>query len=108
MSLPPALIFLFLFHSPKPFFEGEAGSYYKWSPSDHPILAQANVAAGRLLLRPRAFAIPHYSDCSKVGYVLRGYYMLEENLILTNLQNDHKFISKKYNIVILWRVVVSS
>lgn len=58
--------------SPKPFFEGDGGSYHKWLPSDYPLLAQTNVAAGRLLLRPRGFALPHYADSSKVGYVLRG------------------------------------
>lgn len=58
--------------NPKPFVEGEAGSYYKWLPSDYPLLAQTKVAAGRLLLRPRGFALPHYADCSKFGYVLQG------------------------------------
>lgn len=58
--------------NPKPFFEGEGGSYLKWLPSDYPLLAQTNVAGGRLLLRPRGFAVPHYADCSKFGYVLQG------------------------------------
>ncbi|XP_022985328.1 12S seed storage protein CRD-like [Cucurbita maxima] len=58
--------------NPKPFTEVEAGSYHKWLPSEYPLLAHNKVAAGRLLLRPRGFVVPHYADCSKVGYVLQG------------------------------------
>jgi len=52
--------------------EGDGGGYYTWSTSEVPLLAEKNVSAGRLLLRPRGFALPHYSDVSKVGYVIQG------------------------------------
>ncbi|KGN57581.1 legumin J [Cucumis sativus] len=57
---------------PSNFFTGEGGSFHKWFPSDFPIISQTKVGAGRLLLHPRGFAVPHNSDSSKVGYVLQG------------------------------------
>ncbi|TKY60162.1 Glutelin type-A 2 [Spatholobus suberectus] len=56
----------------QPMFEGDGGSYYTWSSSQMPILAETNVGAGRLVLQPRGFALPHYADSSKVGYVIEG------------------------------------
>ncbi|TKY60163.1 Glutelin type-A 2 [Spatholobus suberectus] len=56
----------------QPMFEGDGGSYYTWSSSQMPILAKTNVGAGRLVLQPRGFALPHYADSSKVGYVIEG------------------------------------
>lgn len=53
-------------------FEGDGGGYYTWSSSQMPVLANANVGAGRLVLHPRGFALPHYGDSSKVGYVIEG------------------------------------
>ncbi|CAJ1938303.1 unnamed protein product [Sphenostylis stenocarpa] len=53
-------------------FEGDGGGYYTWSSSQVPLLAQKNVGAGRLVLQPRGFALPHYADSSKVGYVIQG------------------------------------
>ncbi|KAK7399676.1 hypothetical protein VNO78_10864 [Psophocarpus tetragonolobus] len=53
-------------------FEGDGGSYYSWSSSEMPILARTNVGAGRLVLHPRGFALPHYADSSKIGYVIQG------------------------------------
>ncbi|XP_038696923.1 11S globulin seed storage protein 2-like [Tripterygium wilfordii] len=53
-------------------FEGEGGSYHKWSASTSPVLGESKVGAGRLVLQHRGFALPHYADCSKVGYVLQG------------------------------------
>ncbi|KAI9184767.1 hypothetical protein LWI28_000889 [Acer negundo] len=55
--------------SSKLMFEGEGGSYYSWSS---PVLGDAKVGAGVLVLKPGGFALPHYADCSKVGYVLQG------------------------------------
>ncbi|KAK0599036.1 hypothetical protein LWI29_001775 [Acer saccharum] len=55
--------------SSKLMFEGEGGSYYSWSS---PVLGDAKVGAGLLVLKPGGFALPHYADCSKVGYVLQG------------------------------------
>ncbi|KAF9666800.1 hypothetical protein SADUNF_Sadunf16G0266200 [Salix dunnii] len=37
-----------------------------------PMLGKERVGAGRLVLRPRGFALPHYADSSKIGYVLQG------------------------------------
>lgn len=53
-------------------FEGDGGAYYIWSSSDAPVLAEAKVGAGKLVLQPHGFALPHYSDSSKLGYVLQG------------------------------------
>ncbi|XP_020213705.1 11S globulin [Cajanus cajan] len=53
-------------------FEGDGGGYYTWSSSQVPLLAKNNVCAGRLLLHPRGFALPHYADSSKIGYVIQG------------------------------------
>ncbi|KAJ7946629.1 Glutelin type-A 2 [Quillaja saponaria] len=52
--------------------EVEGGKYESWSSSKFPLLGKTNVGAGRLTLQPRGFALPHYADSSKVGYVLQG------------------------------------
>ncbi|PSS02867.1 13S globulin basic chain like [Actinidia chinensis var. chinensis] len=56
----------------KKVFEGDGGSYWSWSSSKFPLLSEAKVGAGRLLLHPRGFALPHYADSSKIGYVVQG------------------------------------
>ena len=53
-------------------FEGEGGAYYSWSSSEFPILGEGKVGAGKLVLQPRGFALPHYAGSSKIGYVLGG------------------------------------
>ncbi|XP_015893696.3 glutelin type-D 1 [Ziziphus jujuba] len=53
-------------------FEGEGGGYYLWSSKEFPLLAQTKLGAGKLVLKPNGFALPHYADSSKVGYVLQG------------------------------------
>lgn len=53
-------------------FEGDGGCYYIWLSSQVPVLAKTNVGAGHLVLHPGGLALPHYGDCSKVGYVLEG------------------------------------
>lgn len=53
-------------------FEGDGGAYYIWSSSDVPALVEAKVGAGKLVLQPHGFALPHYADSSKLGYVLQG------------------------------------
>ena len=50
-------------------FEGDGGGYYIWS---FPALGEANVGAGKLVLKPSGFALPHYADSAKLGYVLQG------------------------------------
>lgn len=53
-------------------FEGDGGAYYSWSTSEIPLLGEAKVGAGKLVLQPRGFALPHYADSSKLGFVLQG------------------------------------
>lgn len=53
-------------------FEGDGGSYNFWSSSDLLLLKEAKVGAGKLVLKPLGFALPHYADASKIGYVLEG------------------------------------
>ncbi|KAK7318735.1 hypothetical protein RJT34_03442 [Clitoria ternatea] len=50
-------------------FEGEGGGYYSWLNSE---LGKTNLGAGHLVLHPRGFALPHYADSSKIGYVIQG------------------------------------
>ncbi|OIW00567.1 hypothetical protein TanjilG_24297 [Lupinus angustifolius] len=52
--------------------EGEGGGYYNWTSSQMPLLAKNNLCAGRLVLHPQGFALPHYADASKLGIVLQG------------------------------------
>ncbi|KZV14745.1 11S globulin seed storage protein 2 [Dorcoceras hygrometricum] len=49
-----------------------AGTYYEWTPAKSPLLKAANLGAGKLVLHPRGFALPHYSNCPKIGYVIQG------------------------------------
>ncbi|XP_011088119.1 glutelin type-A 3 [Sesamum indicum] len=53
-------------------YEGDAGGYYSWTGAKSPAIPQAKVAAGKLVLRPRGFALPHYADTFKIGYVAQG------------------------------------
>ncbi|XP_062113029.1 cocosin 1-like [Humulus lupulus] len=53
-------------------FEGEGGEYHSWSSKDFPLLPENKIGGGVLLLNPRGFALPHYADCSKIGFVLQG------------------------------------
>ncbi|KHN33417.1 Glutelin type-A 1 [Glycine soja] len=57
---------------PKKVYGANGGSYYAWSPSDLPMLHQGNIGAAKLALNKNAFALPRYSDSSKVAYVLQG------------------------------------
>uniref|UniRef100_A0A0A0K550 Cupin type-1 domain-containing protein n=1 Tax=Cucumis sativus TaxID=3659 RepID=A0A0A0K550_CUCSA len=84
--------------NPRKHFEGVGGSYNKWYPSDYPLLAQSKVGAGMLLLHPRGFAILHYSDASKVGYVLRGNNGVT-GFIFPNTSNEEVIKLKKGDII---------
>ena len=53
-------------------YEGEGGGYYVWSNSKTPLLSQSKLGGGKLLLHPLGFALPHYADSSKIGFVLQG------------------------------------
>ncbi|XP_031254460.1 legumin type B-like [Pistacia vera] len=57
---------------PKTIFEGEGGSYSSWSSSEFSLLAEVKVGGGLLVLKPGGFALPHYADSKKLGYVLQG------------------------------------
>ncbi|XVF01136.1 hypothetical protein REPUB_Repub04eG0062400 [Reevesia pubescens] len=57
---------------PRTFLEAEAGVYYTWSSSDSLVLREAKVGAGKLVLKPQGFVLPHYADCPKIGFVLEG------------------------------------
>ncbi|PRQ17799.1 putative rmlC-like jelly roll protein [Rosa chinensis] len=49
-------------------FEGDGGGYHTWSA---PALGKAKVGAGKLVLKPSGFALPHYADSAKLGYVVQ-------------------------------------
>ncbi|PIN06218.1 hypothetical protein CDL12_21231 [Handroanthus impetiginosus] len=53
-------------------YEGEGGGYYAWTGAKFPVLAEAELGAGKLVLQPRGFALPHYADTDKIGYVIQG------------------------------------
>nr|BAJ96477.1 predicted protein [Hordeum vulgare subsp. vulgare] len=56
----------------KALVKSDAGAYVAWSGTDQPELAAEGLGCGLLLLRPLSFALPHYADSPKFGYVLRG------------------------------------
>ncbi|XP_061375784.1 glutelin type-D 1-like [Gastrolobium bilobum] len=56
----------------KKVYGGNGGSYYTWSPSELPMLREGNIGAAKLALEKNGFAVPRYSDSSKVAYVLQG------------------------------------
>lgn len=56
----------------KQVYGGNGGSYHAWSPSELPMLREGNIGAAKLALQTNGFAIPRYSDSSKVAYVLQG------------------------------------
>lgn len=53
-------------------YGGDGGAYYAWSPSELPMLREGNIGAAKLALEKNGFALPRYSDSSKVAYVLQG------------------------------------
>ncbi|KAF0905841.1 hypothetical protein E2562_008876 [Oryza meyeriana var. granulata] len=56
----------------KPLVENQAGSYLAWSGKDQPAVAGEKLGCGLLVLKPLGFALPHYADSGKFGYVLGG------------------------------------
>ncbi|KAG8057680.1 hypothetical protein GUJ93_ZPchr0002g22971 [Zizania palustris] len=56
----------------KPLVENDAGSYVAWSGKDQPAVAGEKLGCGVLVLKPLGFALPHYADSCKFGYVLGG------------------------------------
>lgn len=58
--------------------ETDGGAYYTWLDSDtssSPVLDQSKIGAGKLVLHPRGFALPHYADSYKIGFVIQGTYI---------------------------------
>lgn len=53
---------------------GNGGYYYAWSPAELPMLREGNIGASKLALEKNGFALPRYSDSSKVAYVLQGTF----------------------------------
>ncbi|GAB4824355.1 hypothetical protein Ancab_007243 [Ancistrocladus abbreviatus] len=53
-------------------YGGDGGSYFAWCPSELRMLREGNIGAAKLALEKNGFALPHYSDSSKVAYVLQG------------------------------------
>ncbi|GFP99198.1 11s globulin seed storage protein 2 [Phtheirospermum japonicum] len=53
-------------------YDGEGGAYYAWTAAKSPVLSEAALGAGKLVLQPRGFALPHYADTFKIGYVVQG------------------------------------
>lgn len=56
----------------KKVYGDNGGSYYAWSPSELAMLREGNIGAAKLALQKNGFALPSYSDSSKVAYVLQG------------------------------------
>lgn len=56
----------------KAIVQSDAGSYVAWSGAEQPAVAAEKLGCGLLVLKPLGFALPHYADSSKFGYVLQG------------------------------------
>ncbi|XP_057955706.1 glutelin type-D 1-like [Malania oleifera] len=56
----------------KKLYGDNGGSYHAWCPSELPMLREGNIGAAKLALEKDGFALPRYSDSSKVAYVLQG------------------------------------
>ncbi|XP_048575237.1 11S globulin seed storage protein 2-like [Triticum urartu] len=56
----------------KALVQSDAGAYVAWSGVDQPELTAEGLGCGLLVFRPLSFALPHYADSHKFGYVLRG------------------------------------
>ncbi|KQJ95664.1 uncharacterized protein LOC100838004 [Brachypodium distachyon] len=56
----------------KALVQADAGAYLAWSGADQPPVAAQGLGCGLLVLKPLGFAMPHYADSNKFGYVLAG------------------------------------
>ncbi|KAI7728461.1 hypothetical protein M8C21_030013 [Ambrosia artemisiifolia] len=86
-------------------FEGDSGGYYVWSNEKTPLLSDTKLAAGKLLLHPLGFALPHYADCNKIGFVLEGAITI--GLVPPNSSEETVLLIKKGDVVPLIAGVVS-
>uniref|UniRef100_A0A5B7ACU3 Putative glutelin type-A 3 n=1 Tax=Davidia involucrata TaxID=16924 RepID=A0A5B7ACU3_DAVIN len=78
-------------------FDGDGGSYYSWSSSKTPLLSVAKVGAGRLMLQPWGFALPHYADSSKISYVLQGSCMV--GMVFPTSSEEKTLMIKKGDVI---------
>ncbi|KAM7474613.1 hypothetical protein LguiB_021856 [Lonicera macranthoides] len=74
-------------------FEGEGGGYYSWSSAKSPFLSEAKIGAGKLVLQPGGFALPHYSDSHKIGYVIQGVCTV--GMVAPNSSEETVLVIKK-------------
>nr|GLL25023.1 11S globulin seed storage protein 2-like [Ipomoea trifida] len=75
-------------------YEGEGGGYYTWSTSGAPFLSQAKLGAGKLVLQPNGFVLPHYTDAKRIGYVLQEMvFNLENASPFANIKNGGSLVS---------------
>ncbi|KAK4254381.1 hypothetical protein QN277_009771 [Acacia crassicarpa] len=79
-------------------FEGDGGAYSFWSTSQVPLLSNNNVAAGCLKLQPHGFALPHYADSPKIGYVLQGTHGIV-GMVLPNAGKEVVLKLKKGDVI---------
>ncbi|CAH1426241.1 unnamed protein product [Lactuca virosa] len=86
-------------------YEGEGGAYYAWSTSKSPLLMESKLAAGWLLLHPLGFALPHFSDSSKLAYVLEGKCTV--GMVAPNSSEETVVVIKKGDVLPLPRGTVS-
>ncbi|PIA62802.1 hypothetical protein AQUCO_00200669v1 [Aquilegia coerulea] len=74
-------------------FDGEGGSYYSWTSAEFPILSDAKLGAGKLVLQPLGLALPHYADSAKIGYVTHGSGLV--GILLSGSSEDKVLKLKK-------------
>ncbi|XP_071727008.1 glutelin type-D 1-like [Rutidosis leptorrhynchoides] len=86
-------------------FEGDSGGYYLWSNANTPLLTESKLGAGKLLLHPLGFAIPHYSDSSKIGFVVEGSCTV--GLVTPNNSEEKVLLIKKGDVIPLVAGVIS-
>ncbi|CAN1807975.1 hypothetical protein LINPERHAP1_LOCUS25249 [Linum perenne] len=53
-------------------YEGDAGSYHAWCPDDLVMLRRGNIGGAKLSVQKHGFSPPHYSDSSKIAYVIQA------------------------------------
>ncbi|KAJ0935012.1 putative rmlC-like cupin domain superfamily, rmlC-like jelly roll protein [Helianthus annuus] len=89
----------------KTLFEGDSGGLYAWSNSKTPLLSDLKVGAGKLLLHPFGFFLPHYGDSNKICFVLEGTVTV--GLVTPNSPEEKVLLIKKGDAVPVSMGVVS-
>lgn len=58
--------------------------YYCWSPLKYfSLLGDTKVGAGKVVLQPRGFALPHNADSNKIAYVVEGIFTCMMHVFFT-------------------------